>query len=92
MGRIDTDSLSDPEQVYLAASVGEARSVETLLTSHGVDYAAQVEVLGRSTLFGSVRHAAGFYVTTAQAEYCRDVLAQAGFERGIVHSEPWSGE
>lgn len=92
MARIEPDALSDPEQVYLAASMGEARTVEALLTSCGVDYATQVESLGRSTLFGSVRHAAGFYVTAAQADYSRHALSRAGFERGIVHTEPGAGE
>lgn len=79
MPRIEPDALSDPEQVYLAATVGEARRIEALLTARGVNYATQVEVFGRSSLFGSLRHGAGFYVTAAQAEYCRDALAQAGF-------------
>jgi hypothetical protein len=84
MGRIEGDALRDPEQVYLAPTLGEAQKVEALLTSRGVDYATQVEELGRSTLFGSVRHAAGFYVTASQAEYCRNALTQAGFSHGIV--------
>jgi hypothetical protein len=79
MARIEPDALSDPEQVYLAPTL------EALLTARGVDYATQVEVLGRTTLFGSLRHGAGFYVTAAQAEYCRLALAQAGFSSGIVH-------
>lgn len=92
MPRIEADALSDPEQVYLAASLDDARKVEEVLTSRGVEYATQVESLGRSTLFGSVRHAAGFYVTAAQAEYCRSALAQEGFSHGIVHDEPGPGE
>ena len=92
MARIEGDSLSDPEQVYLAASLNEAREVEALLTSSGVSYATQVEVLGRTTLFGSLRHAAGFYVTAAQAEYCRSVLAQAGWSSGIVAGGLGPGE
>jgi hypothetical protein len=75
--------VADPEQVYLAASLREARDVEALLTSSGVNYATQVEVLGRSSLFGSLRHAAGFYVSAAQAEYCRIAL-EAGFSSGII--------
>ena len=85
MARIEPDALSDPEQVYLAPTLGEARRIEALLTARGVNYATQVEVLGRTTLFGSLRHGAGFYVTAAQAEYCRQALAQAGFSSGIVH-------
>jgi len=92
MPRIEPDALSDPEQVYLAPTLGEARRIEALLTARGVDYATQVEVLGRTTLFGSLRHGAGFYVTAAQAEYCRQVLAQAGFSSGIVHAVGGSAE
>jgi hypothetical protein len=92
MARIEADALSDPEQVYLAASLREARGVEALLTSRGVSFATQVEVLGQSTLFGSLRHAAGFYVSAAQAEYCRSALAQAGFSSGIVQDADRSGE
>jgi len=91
MARIEADALPDPEQVYLAASLGEARKVEALLTARGVDYATQVETLGRSTLFGSLRHGAGFYVNAGQAAYCREALALGGLADGIVHSEG-SGE
>jgi hypothetical protein len=31
-------------------------------------------------------------VTAAQAEYCRQVLAQAGFSSGIVHAVGGSAE
>jgi len=71
--------------VYLATSLGEARRVESLLTARGVDYATEVEALDRTTLFGSIRHAAAFYVSASQAEYCRHVLAQGGFPDGLVH-------
>ena len=92
MTRIEADALPEPEQVYLAATLGEARRVEALLTERGVDYATQVEVLGRTTLFGSLRHGAAFYVTAAQAEYCRLALAQAGFSKGVIHDAEAPGE
>jgi hypothetical protein len=85
MARIEPDALSNPEQVYLASTLVEARWIEALLTARGVDYATQVEVLGRTTLFGSLRHGVAFYVTAAQVEYCRVALAQAGLSSGIVH-------
>jgi hypothetical protein len=87
MGRIETDDLRDAERVYLATSLGEARRVEALLTKRGVDYAIEVEALGRTTLFGSIRHAAAVYVTASQAEYCRHALAQDGFPDGLVHGD-----
>ncbi|CAN5454881.1 MAG: hypothetical protein H0T05_03850 [Acidobacteria bacterium] len=87
MGRVEADALRDGELVYLAASLGEARQVEELLTGNGVDYVAQVEELGRTTLFGSPRHGAGFYVPAGQAQYCRSLLAGAGLGR-VVTDEP----
>lgn len=92
MARIEPDALPDPEQVYLAPTLSEARRVEALLNARGVNYGTQVEVLGRTTLFGSLRHGAAFYVAAAQAEYCRDALERAGFSSGIIHDAERSGE
>ena len=92
MPRIDIDQLRDPEQVYLASSLRLARRVEDLLNSRGVDFVVQVEELGRSTLFGTMRHAAGFYVTAGQASYCRTLFAEAGMSHGIVDEGPVAHE
>jgi hypothetical protein len=83
-GLIHHDDLRDAEKIYLAASLREAREVEAVLTGHGVEYAVDVEELGRTTLFGSIRHGAGFYVSRAQAMSCRSLLAQAGLHHGVV--------
>lgn len=88
MAHIAPDDLRDPEYIYLARSFGEARDVEALLSARGVDYAVQVETLGRTTLFGSLRHGAAFYVTSAQASYCRSLLLEEGMARGIVDGHP----
>lgn len=87
MARVEPDALADPEQVYIAASMREARKVEALLTGRGVNYATQVEVLGRSSLFGSLRHGAAFYVDAGQADYCRSALAEGGLSQGLVLPE-----
>ena len=87
MRLIDPDALRNAERVYLAASLTEARQVEQLLSGSGVDYVVQVEALGRTTLFGSLRHGAGFYVTSGQAAHCRSLLAGAGMAR-VVAEEP----
>ena len=84
MARIEAEELQQPEQIYLASSIRIARKVETILDSHGIGYVVQVEDLGRSTLFGTRRHAAGFYVTAEQAALCRSLLADAGLAYGIV--------
>ena len=84
MARIDAEELERPEQIYLAASIRDARKVEAMLDARGIDYVVQVEDLGRSTLFGTRRHAAGFYVAAAQAALCRSLLADAALAQGIV--------
>jgi hypothetical protein len=78
MARVEPDALREPEQVCTASSIREARRIEELLTSRGVDYGVQVEEIGRSILFGTPRHGAAFYVAAAQADYCRSVLAEDG--------------
>ena len=88
MGRIDADGLHDPEQIYLASSLRAARTVEAVLDARGINYVVQVEELGRTTLFGTMRHAAGFYVSAGQASYCREVLTEAGLTHGIVDDGP----
>ena len=84
MARIEPDALRDPEQVYVAGTLREARRLESVLTSQGVNYVTQVEVLGTSSLFGSLRHGVGFFVTTGQAAHCREALTHAGYTRGLV--------
>lgn len=87
MARIEADQLQDPEQIFLASSLRTARRVEALLDSRGVDYVVQVEELGRTTLFGTMRHAAGFYVPAGQASHCRAMLVDAGLSHGIVEKD-----
>ena len=92
MARIEPDALQDPIDIYLASSLREAKDVEELLTTRGVNYVVQVEPLGRTTLFGSIRHGAAFFVSAGQAAYCRSLLEESGFSRGLsndtIPSEP----
>ncbi len=84
MSRIDHEDLADPERVLAAASLRLAKSVETRLTELGVPYAVEVEPIGRTLLFRSVRMGAVFYVSAAQAAFCREQLAAAGFGNAII--------
>jgi hypothetical protein len=84
MAHVEADALVDPCPLYLTASLGDAKKVEALLTSRGVDYAVETEEIGRSLVFGSPRHGAVFYVAAAQLEYSRSVLAEGGFARGLI--------
>lgn len=82
MGRVEEDDVDEGEIVYVAATLREARRVEEALAGHGIDYAVEVVELGRTTLFGSMRHGAAFSVRASQAAYCRTMLSAIG--RGVV--------
>jgi hypothetical protein len=86
MPRIDPGDLPDPEAVFIAGTLRLARAVEEWLTTAGAEYAVEVEPLGRSLLFGSLRMGAAFYVAGGDAEHWRARLSAAGFTRGIVES------
>ena len=87
MARVEAEALQDPVDIYLASSLGLARAVEDVLTSHGIDYVVQVESLGRSTLFGSQRNGAAFYVSGNEAERARALLRVGQFAHGVVEQE-----
>lgn len=82
MGRIEDDALPEGERVYAAVTLREARRIEETLTGHGIEYAVEVEELGRTPIFGSVRHGAVFYVRASQASFCRTLLAAIG--KGVI--------
>ena len=84
MTRSESEDLRDPECVFIAGTLRAARRVEEWLMMAGVEYAVEVEPIGRSMLFGSTRMGAAFYVASAQAAYCRQQLTAAGFGRGVV--------
>ena len=85
MARVEPEALANYElaRVYIAGRLAEAREVEELLAGYGVDYVVQVEQFRTSILFGP-RNGAAFYVVDSQAEFCRQQLSAAGFERGLL--------
>lgn len=87
MGRVDGETLDDPERIYIAGTLRMALRIEEWLTLAGVEYAVQVEPYGRSLLFGRLRMGAAFYVTSGQAAYCREQLMAAGFGGGVVEAQ-----
>ena len=89
MARIDPEAVSESElvPVYMAASLTEALQAETFLSERGVDYVVRVEPYG-TTLFGSLRHGAWFYVTSGRASYCRSEFEVCGLGPGIVRDAP----
>lgn len=87
MARVEPEALADTERVFIAASLAEALQVEDLLTGNGVNYIVLVEAFGTS-LFGTPRNGAAFYVARGQAAYCRSQLTAAGFGQGVVIEDP----
>jgi hypothetical protein len=87
MARVEGEQLRDPERIFIARSLRLALRVEERLTMIGVDYAVQVESVGRSLLFRTERMGAAFYVNSGQAAYCREQLTVAGLGSGVVESQ-----
>jgi hypothetical protein len=88
MARLEPETITDQEwtRVFLTPSLGEARRVEALLTEAGVDYVVSVEPCGTS-LFGSPRNGAAFYVAVHHAGFCRTRLVEAGMDLGVLLAE-----
>jgi hypothetical protein len=84
MASVEPEQLRDPERIFIARSLRLALRVEEWLTTAGVDYAVQVESVGRSLLFRSERMGAVFYVNAGQASYCREQLIIARLGSGVV--------
>ncbi len=87
MARVEAEQLRDPELILIARSLRMAQRAEDWLTTAGIDYAVQIESVGRSLLFRTERIGAVIYVTSGQASYCREQLNEAGLGSAVVVSE-----
>ena len=87
MARVEPEELRDPELIFIGRTVRLAVRAEERLTTAGIDYAVQIESIGRSVLFRTERMGAAIYVTAGQAAYCREQLTAAGLGTGVVESE-----
>ena len=91
MARIEPEALRDPEVIFIGRTLRLALRAEEWLTTAGIDYAVQIESIGRSLLFRTERMGAVIYVTAGQAVYCREQLTAAGLGGGVVESEEEQG-
>jgi hypothetical protein len=87
MARVEPEALRDPELIFVGRTLRLAVRAEEWLTAAGIDYAVQVESVGRSLLFRTERMGAVIYVTAGQAVYCREQLTAAGLGTGVAESE-----
>ena len=87
MPRIAIDEFGDGEavEVYIAARLAEAQLIEEVFDGRDVEYAVEVQSYLGGTVFGISEYAgAAFYVSVEQAELCRRILREAGFEAGMI--------
>jgi hypothetical protein len=87
MARVESEQLRDPELIFIGGTLRLALRAEEWLTTAGIEYAVQIESVGRSLLFRTERMGAEIYVTAGQAAYCREKLAAAGLGKGVIESE-----
>lgn len=88
--RRDQEFFDDAEieLIYIAKRLSEAKKVEALLTSAGVDYAVGAEEYLGGVLFRRVRVGAFFYVLVDAAGPARDALKSGGYRAHRVEAEP----
>jgi len=69
----------DAELIYIAKKLSEAKALETLLTSAGVDYAVETDEYLGGLIFQRVRVGAFFYVLPEAAAQARLAIETAGY-------------
>jgi hypothetical protein len=65
--------------LYIAKRLREAQRVEDLLTGAGIDYLVEADLYMGGFLFRRALHGAFFYVTGADDERARALLAEQGY-------------
>lgn len=72
--------------IYVAGETAEAKGIEALLTEQEIMYTLKPTPFLRDMLFGGTSElpGVGFYVLSAQAQYCRDLLLSNKFKVGLV--------
>ena len=88
MALVDWESFGEEKvtRVYLASKLREAKRVEGTLSSHGIDYAVEIEPF-ITYLFGIIRRehkGVAFYVQFMNADLSRQKLEEVGLVRGLV--------
>jgi len=81
MRRLDDDFAgSELALVYVAKRLKEAKRLEDLLTSAGLDYLVETDTYRGGFLFVTERVGAFFYVHPEVEEPCRDLMNRSGFK------------
>lgn len=91
MALVDPDTFDGKEValIYIVGRVVEGKQVEQALSERGVDYAVDAEPY-QSRVLGVLPveyEGIGFYVLSAEADFCRGVLRDAGLVQGLVEAD-----
>jgi len=89
MARRDPDGFGEAALalVFIAGNTDEARSVETELTTGGIDYCLRAEEFIQGIL-SSTRTGVGFYVLQTHSSVARHALEKANLRSGLVNLDP----
>lgn len=69
----------DPQLVYIARRLREAKRLESILTAAGVDYGVEADRYRGGVLFQSERVGAFFYVLPEAVEIVRRLMLESGY-------------
>ena len=84
MGLTPDPETPDHESVYIAGSVREAEKVEELFAEEGIEYQLRPCEFANEISLGGPFAGVSFEVLAGQAPYCRFILKELGFKKGIV--------
>ncbi|HLY63295.1 MAG TPA: hypothetical protein VKV95_21330 [Terriglobia bacterium] len=91
MPKLDIEDFTDKElsRIYIADRLAEAKSVESTLTKHEIDFAVEVEPFRKILLgiFPLEYPGAAFYVLSGQAPFARKALFAVGLRGGLQDDE-----
>ncbi|MBV8544292.1 MAG: hypothetical protein JO093_09565 [Acidobacteria bacterium] len=72
------------EAIFIAANVAEAKVVERLLESEGIEFGITPEAVLQHPSSNVCLQGLLFEVLAEQGEHCRRLLAERGLGRGVV--------
>jgi len=77
----------DAELIYIAKKLSEAKALEALLTSAGLDYLVEPDQYFGGIIFQRARIGAFFYVPAEAAAHARQVMEAGGYRPQKALSE-----
>lgn len=72
------------QPVFIAATAGDAETIEKLLDVEGIEYDLRPETFARPLPGATCYQGLLFEVYAEEAEYCRRLLRERGFGEGVV--------